>query len=93
MFEATVEGLVGRGSPRLREVLRSRELLLGLFYNGRFEAESEQLEAYFMQFALAARNQAGQGQNPGEQRSRSRFDRPRTRGRSAGGRGLASDEI
>jgi len=56
LFDATVEGLVGESSPRLKEVLRSREVFLGLFYDNRFEADADQVEGYFMHFAVAARN-------------------------------------
>jgi len=56
LFDATVQGLIGQDSPRLKEVLRSREAFLALFYDDRFEAEADQVEAYFMHFAVAARN-------------------------------------
>lgn len=54
LFDATTEQLVQEHSPRLREVLRARNEFLRLFYDDTFETESEGLERYFTQFAIAA---------------------------------------
>ena len=47
LLDATAEQLAHQKSPKLREVLRARELFAGM--------EDESLEDYFMWFALAAR--------------------------------------
>ena len=47
LLDATTEQLARQKSPKLREVLRARELFAGM--------EDESLEDYFMRFALAAR--------------------------------------
>ena len=47
LLDATAEQLARQKSPKLREVLRARELFAGM--------EDESLEGYFMWFALAAR--------------------------------------
>ena len=47
LLDATAEQLARQKSPKLREVLRVRELFAGM--------EDESLEDYFMWFALAAR--------------------------------------
>ena len=57
LFDATAESLAERHQlQRLQELLRSREVFLGLFYDNRFDKDAEQLERYFMQFAMAERN-------------------------------------
>lgn len=48
LLDATAEKLAKEKSPKLREVLRARELFAAL--------EDETLEKYFMEFAFAARN-------------------------------------
>jgi len=53
LFDATVEGLVAKKSHRTKEVLRAREQFLHAVYLD----EDTLLESYFMQFAIAARNQ------------------------------------
>jgi len=47
LLDATAEQLARQKSPKLREVLRARELFADM--------EDESLEGYFMWFALAAR--------------------------------------
>ena len=47
LLDAAAEQLARQKSPKLREVLRARELFAGM--------EDESLESYFMWFALAAR--------------------------------------
>ncbi|QJU07384.1 hypothetical protein FBF29_01550 [Candidatus Saccharibacteria bacterium oral taxon 488] len=47
LLDATAEQLARQKSPKLREVLRARELFAGM--------EDESLEDYFMWFAIAAR--------------------------------------
>ena len=47
LLDATAEQLARQKSPKLREVLRARELFAGM--------EDESLEGYFMWFAVAAR--------------------------------------
>jgi hypothetical protein len=47
LLDATAEQLARQKSPKLREVLRARELFAGM--------EDESLEDYFMWFAVAAR--------------------------------------
>lgn len=56
LFSATAEDMVAKRSPRLKEILRSRELFCSLFFDGRFKEDSQFVETYFMQFAIAARN-------------------------------------
>lgn len=58
LFDATQEQLLREGSPRLREVLRARNEYLRLFFDNSFETDADALEAYFTQFAVAARRQA-----------------------------------
>ena len=59
LFSATVEVLIGtRYSYRLREVLRSRDEFLRLFYDGTFEDDADNIERYFLFFAWRARNSA-----------------------------------
>ena len=47
LIDATAEILVEQKSPRLRELLRAREIFAGL--------EDESIEDYFMQYALTLR--------------------------------------
>ena len=49
LLDATAEQLARQKSPKLREVLRARELFAGM--------EDESLEDYFMWFAVAARKE------------------------------------
>jgi hypothetical protein len=53
LFDATSEQLAQQKSPRLREVLRVREIFAGEYS----KAEPTTLDSYFMQFAIAARLQ------------------------------------
>lgn len=55
LFDATVEVLVARRSVRAREVLRAKDQYLQLFYGDSSPSEAQQLENYFMEFAVAAR--------------------------------------
>lgn len=54
LFAATVEDLVSKHSPRLKEVLRARDQFLEQLY-GTPTSSAESLDQYFTQFALAAR--------------------------------------
>ena len=56
LFDATTEHLVSQHSPKLREVLRSRDQYLSLFFDNTFEADASKVGDYFMQYALAARS-------------------------------------
>ncbi len=58
LLDATIENLAGQHSPRLKEVLRAREEFLRLFFDDRFDEDADNIERYFMQFAIAARNGA-----------------------------------
>jgi hypothetical protein len=56
LFSATVEVLIGTEySYRLKEVLRARDEFLRLFYDGTFEKDADNIDRYFMYFAVAAR--------------------------------------
>ena len=58
LFSATVEVLVGtKYSYRLKEVLQSRDEFLRLFNDNTFEKEADNIDRYFMYFALAAREE------------------------------------
>lgn len=56
LFDATTELLVSEKSPRSREVLRARDQYVSLFYDASLSNTEQSLEKYFMQYALAARN-------------------------------------
>lgn len=58
LFDETIDCLVAQKSPRLREVLRSRDEFLRLFFDGTFEKDAQNIERYFTQFAVAARIRA-----------------------------------
>ncbi|MGH9056874.1 MAG: hypothetical protein ACRDYY_13595, partial [Acidimicrobiales bacterium] len=63
-FSATAEGLAAEQSPRLREVLRARELFLGLLFGDQADQADQNpaaIENYFMQYAVAARLRATAG--------------------------------
>ena len=51
LFDATCEQLAAQKSPRLREVLRAREIFADEYLCSNYTT----LERYFMQFATAAR--------------------------------------
>jgi len=53
LFDATVELLIQKKSHRVKEVLRSKDQFLQAVYL----ANDPSIETYFMQFAIAARNQ------------------------------------
>jgi len=53
LFDATVELLIQKKSHRVKEVLRSKDQ----FLKALFVADDPAIETYFMQFAIAARNQ------------------------------------
>ncbi|MEO6761627.1 MAG: hypothetical protein ABI220_04610 [Candidatus Saccharimonadales bacterium] len=55
LFDATSEALAAQRSPRLKEVLRSRDQFLSLFFLDKFDTDADNIERYFMQFATAAR--------------------------------------
>lgn len=55
LFNATAECLAGKRSPRLVEVLRSKDRFLRLIDDNFIAAEADGLEKYFTQFAVAAR--------------------------------------
>ena len=56
LFDATVESLLSKRSPKIKEVLRAKEQFLDAMYNEQFDKiEAEKLDRYFLQFALAAR--------------------------------------
>lgn len=55
LFDATVEVLVSNKSQRTKEVLRAKDQ----FLQSLFISDDPTIEAYFKQFAVAARIQAG----------------------------------
>ena len=56
LFDATVEALIQKKSPKAKEVLRAKEVYLDFVNNSNASRQSIQsLENYFMQFAVAAR--------------------------------------
>jgi hypothetical protein len=56
LFSATSEVLIGtKYAYRLKEVLRSRDEFLRLFFDNTFEHDADKIERYFMYFAFAAR--------------------------------------
>lgn len=54
LFDATVGGLVKQKSPRLKEVLRAREVFTAQYFSPT-PGVDPMLETYFMQFAIADR--------------------------------------
>ena len=65
LFDATIESVAAGNAPhRLKEVLRAREEFARLFFDGTFDAESDSIERYFAQFAVAARNASSDASNP-----------------------------
>ena len=57
LFDATIRALIAKKSPRSKEVLRAKEQFLDIVFNDRVSLEATQdLDRYFMQFAVAARN-------------------------------------
>ena len=64
LFGATAEVWVGTlYSYRLREVLRSRDEFLRLFYDGTFEDDADNIERYFLFFAWRARSKVSPNYN------------------------------
>ncbi|MDR0350406.1 MAG: hypothetical protein LBH64_02505 [Coriobacteriales bacterium] len=57
LLDASIEQLTDERSHRLREVLRARDEFCRLFYDGTFDEDADNIERYFMQFALVARKQ------------------------------------
>ncbi len=56
LFDATVATLVGKKSPKLKEVLRAKEQYLMILDDDNASTQATtDLDRYFMQFALAAR--------------------------------------
>lgn len=56
LFDATVTSLLDNKSPRVKEVLRSKDQFLQVLYGGADEpANIASLDRYFLQFAIAAR--------------------------------------
>lgn len=55
LFDATTKNLVAQKSPRTREVLRLRDQFLSLFFSDTFDKDADKIDAYFTQYALAAR--------------------------------------
>lgn len=55
LLDATSEGLAVERSPRLSEVLRAREVFAGAFLRARPDDAAQNLDAYFLPFAIAAR--------------------------------------
>lgn len=56
LFDATTVALVAKRSPRLKELLRAKEAYLTAVFNKTSSAQDDQnLEKYFMQYAIAAR--------------------------------------
>lgn len=61
LFDATIECLAKRKSPRLREVLLARDEFARLFFDGTFDRDADALERYFTHYAVAARMGACDG--------------------------------
>lgn len=56
LFDATAEVLIEKKSPKVREVLRAKEVYLDLVNNSDASPRAVQdLDRYFLQFAVAAR--------------------------------------
>lgn len=56
LFDATIEVLIEKKSPKVREVLRAKEVYLSLVNDSNADPrEIQDLDRYFMQFAIAAR--------------------------------------
>lgn len=55
LFDATTEVLIREKSPRVKEVLRSKDQFLALFFDGKFDQDADSIEKYFMRYAFAAR--------------------------------------
>jgi hypothetical protein len=55
LFEATIEVLITKRSPRVREVLIARDQYLNVFFGDATPGDDQKIEDYFMQYAIAAR--------------------------------------
>ena len=55
LLDATAEILAKQKSPRLKEVLRSKDQFLGAIYGQTSEKEDKSLDDYFLHYAIAAR--------------------------------------
>jgi hypothetical protein len=56
LFDATTAALIRKKSPKAKEVLRAKEEYINAIYNEHTTAkEFEDLDRYFLQFAIAAR--------------------------------------
>lgn len=56
LFDATVSGLIKKRSPQAKEVLRAREEYLRILYSADATAKAlDDINKYFLQFAIAAR--------------------------------------
>ena len=55
LFDATTDILITKKSVKAKEVLRSKDQYLTVFYGDSTIQEEQSLDKYFMQFALAAR--------------------------------------
>lgn len=56
LFDATVDALIARKSPKTKEVLRAKEQYLAVIHDpGSTEEAIAGLDRYFLQFAIAAR--------------------------------------
>ena len=57
LFDASIRALIAKKSPKSKEVLRAKEQFLDIVFNDGATVEATQdLDRYFMQFAIAARN-------------------------------------
>ena len=56
LLDFTIADPRWRKTPKLKEIVRSREVLCDFFFGGnRYNSTAESLERYFFQFAVAAR--------------------------------------
>ena len=54
LFDATVEALVSKKSPKTKEVLRAKDQYLTVYFENDIR-QQKSLEKYFLNFAIAAR--------------------------------------
>lgn len=59
LFDATIECLLPENPARAREVLIAREEYTKLFWADTFEEDADNIERYFMNYAIAARKESG----------------------------------
>jgi hypothetical protein len=55
LFDATVSQLIASKSPRSKEVLRAKESFLAAIFGKTQQSDDQNLERYFMQYAIASR--------------------------------------